>query len=329
MLAGVGAVAGFGVASGASARLDATADSYAFGGRIIPADGGTLAGVRVIAIDANGSAEALVDSSGLFVGAFPSPPVGRIVLRVLSDSSGPAAGRYHPSTVEIPRGVSTTSARIVLIPVRWRVRGGVFDGREVRIDPAEAVSRSSEGSGYWRVTRRGRFGGLPVSWMPDSFPIRVAFRHDRGDPAVSREDSLAFWRIASGVERLIGRPLFRAASSAEIDGGADGILVTVQRGMAPAGRTFITYDQTGRIFEALVTVSRREFLGDSRIAAHELMHALGLGHTRGWQSVMAPSTGSNDVPSVDDIAYAQLYYAIADLQRQREAPFGILEATLR
>ena len=250
----------------------------------------------------------------MFVGAFSTPPSGRVTLRVFSDT---ADVRYHPSTIELGPGVPTRPARIVLIPARWRVRGGDFDGREVEIDPVRAVARSSEGSGYWRVTRRSPFAGHPVSWVADSFPIRVAFRHERGDPAISESDSLGFWRVASAVERMLGRSLFRPVRFAEIDSGADGILVTVQRGMAPAGRTFITYDQTGRIYEALVTVARHEFLTESRIAAHELLHAIGLGHTRGWQSVMGPNTGANSAPSVDDIAYAQLYYAISDLQRRR------------
>jgi len=49
-------------------------DFYAFGGRVIPADGGSLDGVHVVAVDARGSYEALVDSSGVFVGAFAAPP---------------------------------------------------------------------------------------------------------------------------------------------------------------------------------------------------------------------------------------------------------------
>jgi len=75
-----------------------------------------------------------------------------------------------------------------------------------------------------------------------------------------------------------------------------------------------------------VTVSQRDYLGESRIATHELMHAIGLGHTGAWPSVMGANTGANNSPTVDDVAYAQLYYAIARLQREREAPFGILEA---
>ena len=310
----------------ASARSPSAAShSYAFGGRVIPADGGDLKGVRVMATDARGSYEAIVDSSGVFVGAFSSPPLGRVTLHVFSDSAAPT---YHTSVVKLGPGLPHAPSRIVLIPVRWRVRGGEFDGREVAIDPVRATW-SSEGSGFWRITKRGRFTGRTVSWVPDSFPIRVAFRHERGDPNVSESDSLGFWSVAADVERMLGRSLFRPGKFAEIDSGADGILVTVNRGMAAAGRTFITYDETGRIYEALVTVSRREFLTEPRIAAHELLHAIGLGHTRGWPSVMAPSTGSNNSPSVDDIAYAQLYYAISELQRQREAPFGILEAAVR
>ena len=50
--------------------------------------------------------------------------------------------------------------------------------------------------------------------------------------------------------------------------------------MAAAGKTFITYDQTGRIYEALVTVSEREYLGQAGVATHELLHAIGLGPHR-------------------------------------------------
>ena len=41
---------------------------------------------------------------------------------------------------------------------------------------------------------------------------------------------------------------------------------------------------------------------------------------------MGSNTGTIDSPTVEDVAYAQLYYAVAGLQREREAPFGILES---
>jgi hypothetical protein len=301
----------------------ARADSYAFGGRIIPADSGSLDGVHVVAADARGSYEALVDSSGMFVGSFSAPPVGRVTLRVFSDSTMP---RYHTSVITLGAGVPTTPARVVLVPTTWRIRGGAFDGRDVRVDPVRATTRYGDGTGYWRLTRRGRLAGRAVSWSIDSLPVRVAFRHQRGDPAISARDSVLFWERAAEVERLIGRSLFRPASYADVEAGGDGILVTVDRRMSAAGRTFITYDQSGRIYEALVTVSQRDYLSESRIASHELLHAIGLGHTAAWPSVMGANTGTVNAPSVEDVAYAQLFYAIARLQREREAPFGILEA---
>ena len=62
----------------------------------------------------------------------------------------------------------------------------------------------------------------------------------------------------------------------------------------PGGRSSRTI-RTGRIYEALVTVAQRGFLREPRIAAHELLHAIGLGHTRAWTSVMGPNTGANNV----------------------------------
>jgi len=302
---------------------NASAELLAFGGRIIAADRGSLEGVHVVAVDARGTYEALVDSSGVFVGAFAAAPVGRVTLRVFSDSTAP---RYHTSVITLGAGVPAMPARIVLVPRSWRIRGGVFDGREVRTDPVRATTRYADGMGYWRLTRRGYLAGRAVSWSTDSLPVRVAFRHERGDLYISADDSVRFWEKAREVERLIGRSLFRPASYEDVEAGGDGIFVTVDRRMSSAGKTFITYDQSGRIYEALVTVAQRDYLGQSRIASHELLHAIGLGHTGAWPSVMGANTGAIESPSVEDVAYAQLYYAISQLQREREAPFGILES---
>lgn len=306
-------------------RAGAPRHDVAFGGRIIPADGGSLDGVRVVASDSRGSHEALVDQSGVFVGAFPTGPDGAITFRIFSDSSDP---RYHTSTITVGAGSVNTPVRVVLIPRQWTIRGGLFAGRRLSIDPARATRRAGDAVGFWRVTRRPRPAALAVSWATDSFPLRVAFRRERGDPSISSADSIQFWAMAAELELLLGTPLFRPASFAEIDGGADGILVTVDTRMSAAGRTFITYNANGRIYEALVTVSRREYLGQTRVAMHELLHAIGFGHTGAWPSVMGPSTTGIESPSPEDIAYAQLYYAIADIQRRREAPFAIMEAVL-
>mgnify|MGYP003945963735 CR=1 FL=1 len=306
-----------------SHRAVRTSADVAFGGRIIPADGGPLEGVHVVAFDSRGAYEAIMDSSGVFVGSFPASPSSRVTLRVFSDST---SQRYHTSVVTLGAGVPNEPVRILLLPKRWRIRGGTFDGREVPIDPVRATTRYNEGTGYWRVTRRGRFTGHAVSWVPDSFPVRVAFRHDRGDPFISPGDSIRFWDVARNLEAMLGLRLFRAASFEEIDAGADGIFVTVMPRMSAAGKTFVTYDASGRIYEALLTVGEREYLGQPRVATHELMHAIGLGHTGAWSSVMGPSGGGPDLPSVEDVAYAQVYFEISKVQRDREAQFGILES---
>ena len=296
---------------------------YVFGGRIIAADSGSLDGVHVVASDSRGAYDALLDSSGTFVGAFPSLPSSRVTLRIFSDSTAP---RYHRSVIALGAGLPSAPTRVVLVPTHWRIRGGAFEGREVAIDPVRATTRYADGVGYWRLTRRGRSIGRAVSWVADSFPLRVAFRHERGDPSISAADSVGFWRVARNLEATLGRPLFRPSSFAEIDSGADGVLVTVNRRMSAAGKTFVTHDATGRIYEALVTVSEASYLGQSRVATHELMHAIGLGHTVAWRSIMGPSASGIDTPSAEDVAYAQLFYAISRLQREHEAPFGILES---
>ena len=297
------------------------AASYLFGGRLIAADSGSLDGVHVIATDERGTYEALIDSSGTFVGAFPTQPSSRVTLRVFGDSAAP---RYHTSVVTLGPGAPGETTRIVLVPRRWRSRGGPFDGREVPIDPARATTRFGDGPGYWRLSRRS---GRGVSWVTDSFPIRVAFRHARGDPFISPSDSVRFWDLATNLEQLLGRKLFRPASFEEVDAGADGIFVAVNSRMGAAGKTYITYDATGRIYEALLTVSQNAYLGEPRVAMHELLHAIGFGHTGGWPSIMGPNAGGIESPTAEDVAYAQLFYAVSKLQRDRDAQFGIPEST--
>lgn len=306
-----------------AARGAAPVPSFTFGGRVFPADGGPLDGVRVIATDERGSYEAIIDSSGMFVGAFPSAPIGRVTLRVFMDS----APRYHASVIALGQGVPSTPMRLVLVPTRWHVNDGTFAGRHVAIDPIRAIAKVGDAAGYWRLTRRGRFAGRAVTWAADSLPIRVAFRRERHDPHLTDADSVEFWQMARELERVLGHTLFRPASFEEIDGGADGILVAIDRRMTAAGRTFITYDASGRIYEALVSVSRRQFLTDPRVGMHELLHALGFGHTDAWSSVMSTSSRGVERPTAEDVAYAQLYHAIATLQRERDAQHGILEAT--
>src|SRR5262245_30829542 len=92
----LGGVAVLLAAAPGSPSADPTA--YLFGGRIIAADNGSLDGVHVIATDARGTYEALIDSSGTFVGSFPTQPSSRVTLRVFSDSAAP---RYHTSIVTL------------------------------------------------------------------------------------------------------------------------------------------------------------------------------------------------------------------------------------
>jgi hypothetical protein len=41
---------------------------------------------------------------------------------------------------------------------------------------------------------------------------------------------------------------------------------------------------------------------------------------------MGPNAEGVESPTVEDVAYAQLLYAISQLQRDREAQFGIAES---
>lgn len=69
----------------------------------------------------------------------------------------------------------------------------------------------------------------------------------------------------------------------------------------------------------------------AELVIHELMHALGVGHTCAWRSVAAdlrrcPGRRS-PVPTAEDVAYTQVLYRVRHLQTARGARWG-LEAAL-
>jgi hypothetical protein len=201
--------------------------------------------------------------------------------------------------------------RVALLPKRWHIVDGSMRGTDVEIKLAAAMSRWESEPGFWRVSTRTA-GAHLVAWTPDSLPIPVVFRRGGRSP-ISPADSVAFWELARGLERIVGRALFTPATAGPTIDGRDRIVVEVDEGLRQAGSTFITYGQTGRIIDALVTVQRRALLGDSRVVMHELLHALGAGHTRAWLSIMNTAGLGPSLPTAEDVAYLQVLYRLRAL----------------
>lgn len=180
----------------------------------------------------------------------------------------------------------------------FTIRGGAYAGQAVRIDPGTASRR---GSRFLRIARpRGET--RYVGWNPSLLPARVAFRPGTG---VSSSDSTAFWSILRQMESDIGVRLFEPAVLSAHSDPEDVIVVETKSLPREDGLTMVTWTAGGALYDARVYLRSAATLRDPRIVAHEMMHALGFGHTSAWSSIMNSGRGAPSRLTLQDVAYAQ------------------------
>lgn len=181
----------------------------------------------------------------------------------------------------------------------WTIKAGSFAGQIVPIDRNAASRKSSR---FWRISDIGGKKRI-VGWNPSRLPARVAFRPGRG---ISAADSTAFWEILERMQTDMGVRLFEAASLQE-DSDPDDFIVIDTRPMTSAeGLTMVTWSSGGTLYDARVYLRAPETLRNPRVVVHEMMHALGFGHTSAWTSVMNGYGGGTRGLTREDVAYAQL-----------------------
>ncbi len=196
--------------------------------------------------------------------------------------------------------MTSVTAEAQLRDSAWTIRGGSYSGITVPVDFRAATHRSK----FWRLST---VRGVPrvIGWNPSRLPVAVAFRRGSG---VTHADSAGFWEILKRLEQDLGLKVFVPA---RLDADADPedvIVVDVQR-IQSDGLTFITWSTHGSLYDARVFLRSRATLHDERVVTHEMMHALGFGHTSAWHSVMNPIRSYAGRLSVEDVAYVQLAMA--------------------
>ena len=180
----------------------------------------------------------------------------------------------------------------------WTIKGGSYSGRTVKISKSLA-SRSS--SRFWRfsnITGQKRL----VGWNPSKLPASVAFRPGH---SFSSADSIAFWQILREMEADIGMTLFQPVSLSAGEDPDDVIVVDTRPMSSSDGVTNVTWGSSGGVYDARVFFRSTETSHSSRVVAHEMMHALGFGHTSAWNSIMNGYAGYTTRLTVEDVAYVQ------------------------
>ncbi len=187
------------------------------------------------------------------------------------------------------------SARSQVSDTSYAIETGSYAGTVVPIRQSFALRR---GSKFWRVAPRT--DGRLVGWNPSSLPVGVAFKPGHG---ITAEDSMAFWSIVRAMEQDLGLHVFEPAM-VSADGDPDDLIVVDTRSMSPDGLTSFTWSNNGAVYDARVLLKSRATMHDAGVVQHEMMHALGFGHTSAWPSIMN-ADGDGRRLTADDVAYAQ------------------------
>lgn len=186
------------------------------------------------------------------------------------------------------------------------IESGTYEGASVPMHSQKLLRSTRHGSSFLRSVRMAKDERF-VGHDPARFPIAVAFRHGRGEQ-IAAADSIAYWTILNQMEADMGIRLFLPATIRPDVDPVDVIVVGIKPSAGADGLTLITWTSGGEVYDARVYVSARTSLGDPRIVTHEMMHALGFGHTDRWASVMNSPGGRIARLTPGDVAHAQLSF---------------------
>ena len=231
---------------------------------------------------------------------------GRIQTPVVSTSMLAAA---HPATAAPPVPVDGRITKSN--PARpgdsvWTIKRGTYAGTTLALRYDSALGSGRDPEHFWRRPESAEDGGV-VGWNTERFPIPVAFRRGGRSGEISATDSAAFWAIIGDMTSDLGMAVFRPATVAPAADPEEVIIVDVRLIAGIDGVSRITWKPSGELFDVRVTFREPGTLHDENVVTHEMMHALGFGHTKAWKSVLNPSPyGRLPRLSPDDVAYAEV-----------------------
>jgi hypothetical protein len=319
----------------------AAQDGAVLRGRVVAADAARPAGLRAYLrwqISGTGEMRAdstAVDSAGRFAMALADSLPDSVT--VIVDAADPAARTHHPALARMSRAEAGREHGFVLMPREWTIVAGSYAGTRVPVSPERATRPVCAGcSGFWVRMGGPRAPAGFSGWTAARFPLAVAFDRAASVPAGAAPDSAAFWRAARGVEEALGQRLFRPVSYAQTlarfadeDHPGDVVLVRVDRALSTSGLT-TTVGSRGSVEYAAVSLRTAGSVTapeGGELVSHELMHALGMGHTCAWRSVLADVNRCPQrrapTPTAEDVAYAQLLYRVRALQQNGAFRWGL------
>ncbi len=292
-------------------------------GMLVNVDSAPVAGASVV-VDWGGIIDTIAaDSAGRFAIMQRSTPRDTVTVSIVPDAA------FHGAVLRIPVDRIRDEADVVLLPNRWAIRGGAFAGDTVSFSPAAALRRSERES-FSRIasSRHGARRDM-VAWPRERLPIPLAIHRDSGQ-RITEADSVELWRTIAALEGELGMVLFKPANDSAVIEDGWGASVRVDPSLTASGLTFDTWQGPGQLFDAAITVRHASDFADRTIMFHELLHALGFGHTSAWSSIMAKHvSAATQALTEEDVAYTQVLLRLAEVQRALGTSYGLREAADR
>jgi hypothetical protein len=213
------------------------------------------------------------------------------------------SGQLATATIQSPPATAAGLDSYGASDSTWTIEAGSYAGTRVPLHIAAAIGKGGR-EHFWRLSSSEKDAGV-VGWRTTSYPVPVAFRRTPS-VEISAEDSIAFWGIIAEMNTDFGMTLFRPVTVARGD-PEDVIIVDLKFMRDYDGVSRATWSSTGELFDVRVTFHDASVLHERRVVVHEMMHALGFGHTTTWTSVLNPGNPSralNLTPA--DVAHAEL-----------------------
>jgi hypothetical protein len=300
-------------------------------GRVHTVDGTVPHGLIVRIAAAAGTAAATVAADGSFV--VQATVSGDTVDLVIDVGAGMPRSTL-PSLIRVPSR-SAVAVSAVLVPARWTISGGSYDGQtvDISLDAAFRAPCSTAGDincdGFFPAAWHG---GIKM-WPLAAYPVPVALDRTRSHAQITAADSAEFWGIVHRMHDDIGTVTFRPARLADLTLAADGrpldaIVIRVDTTLTGFGAwTNWWWDAGGNMYAAVVRTATLARLRSGPLMTHELLHTQGFKHSCSWTTVMGGyGCGSSNRLSAADVAHAQLARRVRETQRSAGAAHGLTAA---
>ncbi|HUQ18396.1 MAG TPA: hypothetical protein VM099_02180 [Gemmatimonadaceae bacterium] len=191
------------------------------------------------------------------------------------------------------------------IDTLWTIESGTYAGVRVPLDLRAALGNPKRDH-FWRLARNANVTEGLVGWKSTRYPIPVAFRHSRRGQPISESDSIAFWSTLDQMNADFGAQLFVPITLAS-DDPTDVVVVDIGMLREADGFSRVTWAPSGELFDVRVTFQNSRTLHDAHVVTHEMMHALGFGHTTTWRSAVSLYDGMKTARVTPyDVAYAEM-----------------------